>query len=74
MEKNLGMQGLAIVVDPRAVDKVAEDKLNNLVVLKPGSSSYWAGLLGIERERSRRLTVGTRTWMSLRRGCEHRSR
>jgi len=43
MEKNLGMQGLAIVVDPRAVDKVAEDKLNNLVVLKPGSSSYWAG-------------------------------
>ena len=23
MEKNLGMQGLAIVVDPRAVDKVS---------------------------------------------------
>jgi uncharacterized protein DUF4861 len=46
VEKNLGMQGLAIVVDPRALDKVAEDKLNNLVVLKPGiatSASYWAG-------------------------------
>src|SRR5215813_11151059 len=36
MEKNLGMQGLAIVVDPRAVDKTAEDKANNLLVLKPG--------------------------------------
>jgi hypothetical protein len=43
MDKNLGMQGLAIVVDPRAVDKVEEDKLNNLLVLKPGSFSYWAG-------------------------------
>jgi len=44
VEKNLGMQGLAIVVDPRAIDKVAEDKLNNLVVLKPGlTGSYWAG-------------------------------
>src|ERR1051325_9111553 len=46
VEKNLGMQGLAIVVDPRALDKAAEDKLNNLVVLKPGLAtpvSYWAG-------------------------------
>jgi hypothetical protein len=46
VDKNLGMQGLAIVVDPRAVDKVAEDKLNHLVVLKPGITgpvSYWAG-------------------------------
>src|SRR5215213_728385 len=43
MDKNLGMQGLAIVVEPRAVDKVAEDKLNNLLVLRPGSFSYWAG-------------------------------
>ncbi len=46
MDKNLGMQGLAIVVDPRAVDKLAEDKLNHLVVLKPGVAapvSYWAG-------------------------------
>jgi hypothetical protein len=46
VEKNLGMQGLAVVVDPRVVDKAAEDKLNNLVVLKPGISdpvSYWAG-------------------------------
>jgi hypothetical protein len=46
MEKNLGMQGLAVVVDPSAFDKVAEDKLNNLLVLKPGIAapvSYWAG-------------------------------
>jgi hypothetical protein len=46
VEKNLGMQGLAIVVDPRALDKAAEDKLNNLVVLKPGIAapvSYWSG-------------------------------
>jgi Domain of unknown function (DUF4861) len=46
MEKNLGMQGLAILVEPRSVNKLAEDKLNNLLVLKPGlggSFSYWAG-------------------------------
>lgn len=46
VDKNLGMQGLAIVVDPRAMDKDAEDKLNHLVILKPGLSgsfSYWAG-------------------------------
>ena len=46
MNNNLGMQGLAIVVDPRAVDKLAEDKLNHLLVLKPGITapvSYWAG-------------------------------
>jgi len=46
VDKNLGMQGLAIVVDPRAVDKVAEDKLNHLVVLKAGITSpvsYWSG-------------------------------
>jgi len=46
VEKNLGMQGLAIVVSPSDVDKLAEDKLNHLVVLKPRSAfpvSYWAG-------------------------------
>lgn len=44
VEKNLGMQGLAIIVEPRAFDKVVEDKLNNLLVLKPGGPvSYWAG-------------------------------
>ena len=45
VEKNQGMQGLAIVVEPRSVDKLAEDKSNNLLVLKPGlgSSSYWSG-------------------------------
>src|SRR6266446_6577269 len=46
MEKNLGMQGLAAIVNPREFDKQMEDKLNNLIVLKPGmatSVSYWAG-------------------------------
>jgi len=46
VEKNLGMQGLAVVVDPKDVDQLAEDKLNNLLVLKPTSTfpvSYWAG-------------------------------
>ena len=46
VDKNLGMQGLAVVVDSRAVDKVAEDRLNHLVVLKPGIAApitYWAG-------------------------------
>jgi hypothetical protein len=46
VEKNLGMQGLAVVVSPSDVDKLAEDKLNNLLVLKPRTAfpvSYWAG-------------------------------
>src|SRR5689334_3969541 len=44
MEKNLGMQGLAVVMNPGEVDKVAQDKSNNLVVLKPKSTvSYWTG-------------------------------
>jgi uncharacterized protein DUF4861 len=46
MDKNLGMQGLAVVVDPRAIEKSAEDKLNHLVILKPGITTpitYWAG-------------------------------
>lgn len=46
MTGNHGMQGLAIVVAPRAVDKLTEDKLNHLLVLKPGITapvSYWAG-------------------------------
>src|SRR2546421_4814264 len=44
MEKNLGMQGVAAIVNPGSFDKQAEDKQNNLIVLKPGTSvSYWAG-------------------------------
>jgi hypothetical protein len=38
-EKNQGMQGLVAIVDPRAVDKQAEDARNNLVVLKPGGGN-----------------------------------
>ncbi|PYS80330.1 MAG: hypothetical protein DMF67_20755 [Acidobacteria bacterium] len=46
MEKNLGMQGVAVIVNPKALDREAEDKQNNLVVLKAETEtpvSYWAG-------------------------------
>lgn len=46
VDKNLGMQGLAVVVNANDVDKLVEDKLNHLVVLKPRTTfpvSYWAG-------------------------------
>ena len=46
VEKNQGMQGLAVVLDPSAVGKLGEDKLNHLVILKPGIATpvtYWAG-------------------------------
>ena len=46
MEKNLGMQGVALVVDPKMLQKEAEDRQNNLLLVKAGadnSVSYWAG-------------------------------
>lgn len=46
VDKNLSMQGLAVVVHPADADKLAEDTRNNLLVLKPKTStpvSYWAG-------------------------------
>jgi hypothetical protein len=46
MEKNQGMQGVAAIFDSQMLDRQAEDKQNNLVVLKAGSKesvSYWAG-------------------------------
>jgi len=46
MDKNLGMQGLAVVINANDVDKLVEDKLNHLVVMKPRTAfpvSYWAG-------------------------------
>jgi hypothetical protein len=46
MEKNLGMQGVALVVDPKMLQKDTEDKLNSLLLVKAGadnSVSYWAG-------------------------------
>ena len=46
MEKNMGMQGVAAIVDPKSVVKETEDKQNNLVLVKTdanGSISYWAG-------------------------------
>ena len=46
MEENQGMQGVAIIVDPKAFDKEAEDKKNNLLLVKAGPNnkvSYWAG-------------------------------
>ncbi|MGA2138796.1 MAG: DUF4861 family protein [Verrucomicrobiia bacterium] len=46
MEKNQGMQGIALIVDPKALQKEAEDRQNNLLLVKAGadnSVSYWAG-------------------------------
>lgn len=44
MEKNQGMQGVAAIVNPNEFGQQAEDKQNNLIVLKRGMSvSYWAG-------------------------------
>jgi pectinesterase len=46
MEKNLGMQGIAAIVDPKSFVKQAEDKSNNLLLLNAGPSNsinYWAG-------------------------------
>ena len=46
MEKNAGMQGVAVVVNPASLEKEAEDKLNNLVLAKcspDNTISYWAG-------------------------------
>jgi hypothetical protein len=46
MEKDLGMQGVALVVEPKALQKEAEDQKNHLLLVKAGadnSVSYWAG-------------------------------
>src|SRR5581483_8504880 len=46
MEKNGGEQGVAIVVDPKAIQKEAEDKANDLLLVKVpdnGTIDYWAG-------------------------------
>jgi hypothetical protein len=43
MEKQLGMQGVAAIVNPKELDKQAEDAQNDLVVMKAGATAYWAG-------------------------------
>jgi hypothetical protein len=45
VEKNAGMQGLAIVVDPKLWEKEAEDQRNLLVIAKAPNNvaSWWAG-------------------------------
>jgi hypothetical protein len=46
MESNQGMQGVALVIHPKALDKEAEDKQNNLLLLKMGpdnTEEHWAG-------------------------------
>ena len=61
MEKNLGMQGLAVVVNAKDVDNLVEDKLNHLVLLKPRTIfpvSYWAGFAW---DRAGKIT-SAKTW------------
>ena len=46
VEKNAGNQGLAIIVDPKTLEKQTEDKLNQLFLAKVSENnvaSYWAG-------------------------------
>lgn len=46
MEKKMGMQGVAIIADPKMVQKETEDAHNNLLIVKPQDNrvvSYWAG-------------------------------
>lgn len=46
MEKNRGMQGLAVIVDPARLLRAAEDSSNDLVLVNAGASrtmDYWAG-------------------------------
>ncbi len=46
MEKNLGMQGLAVVLKAGDVERLDQDARNNLIILKPKTVypiSYWAG-------------------------------
>ena len=40
------MQGVVLIVAPKAIEKEAEDTLNNLLLVKAGPQnmvSYWAG-------------------------------
>ena len=46
MEKKMGDQGLAVIVDPKMFDKQGEDRLNLLMLAKVdarNTASYWAG-------------------------------
>jgi hypothetical protein len=46
MEKNLGWQGVALVADPGTPVEQAEDRQNNLLLVKPDAAnavSYWSG-------------------------------
>jgi|WetSurMetagenome_2_1015567.scaffolds.fasta_scaffold176535_1 hypothetical protein len=46
VEKNGGKQGVAIIADPKLIEKQSEDKLNNLLLAKVPENNvaaYWAG-------------------------------
>jgi len=46
MEKNQGMQGVALVVNPKILARLTEDQQNHLLLVKPGPDlvvSHWAG-------------------------------
>jgi pectinesterase len=46
MAKSLGLQGLAAIVGPKALEGQTEDKLNHLLLGKANADntfSYWAG-------------------------------
>jgi hypothetical protein len=46
VEKNQGMQGVAILADPKSIDQATQDNLNHLLLVKAASGdsvSYWSG-------------------------------
>ena len=72
MEKNAGNQGLAIIVDPKSLEKQSEDKLNQLLLAKVSDNniaSHWAGFVGTRPARSPMPSRGRNMWMSSRRDC-----
>jgi len=72
MEKNLGMQGVAAIVNPKEFETQAEDKQNNLIVLKAGQEFlFLTGLVsrGTGQARSLRQQPGRSTWPSLAKAC-----
>jgi hypothetical protein len=76
VEKNAGMQGLAIVMDPELWEKEAEDQRNLLVIAKAPNNVAPGGpaSAGTRPVTSRPPRRGRNTWMNSPRACSRRSR
>lgn len=78
MEKNAGKQGLAIIADPKLIEKQAEDKLNNLVLAKVPENNVASYRAGFCWDKAGPLTDAAswkkNMWMNSRRACNHPSK